>query len=304
MLINMEWYRVFYWTAKTGSLSRAAEQLYITQPAVTQTIKQLEAKLGGQLFFRMAKGVKLTAEGEVLFRYIEQAYRFMETGERMLAEMHSLQSGEISIGASDTLCKHYLMPYLERFHTDYPDIRIRVTNRTSPETIALLKEGKIDFGIVHMPAADKKLDFRVSMPLHDILACGRAYSALGGNVLKLEHISQYPLMLLEKGSSTRRSLDEYADAHGVKLTPELELGSIDLLAQFARSGFGLAFLIREYAADELATGELIEIPLHPPIPARSIGIATLRGVPLSSAAKRFIELLPDSDQCGGNFLMN
>lgn len=292
MLINMEWYRVFYWTVKTGSLSRAAEQLYITQPAVTQTIKQLEAKLGGRLFFRMAKGVKLTAEGEVLFRYIEQAYRFMETGERMLAEMHSLQSGEISIGASDTLCKHYLMPYLERFHKEYPDIRIRVTNRTSPETISLLKEGKIDFGIVHMPAADKQLDFRVSMPLQDILVCGRAYSALGGNVLKLENINQYPLMLLEKGSSTRRSLDEYANANGIKLAPELELGSIDLLVQFARSGFGLAFLIREYALDELASGELSEIPLQPPIPARSIGIATLRGVPLSAAAKRFIELLP------------
>lgn len=292
MMVNMEWYRVFYWTAKTGSLSRAAEQLYITQPAVTHTIKQLEAKLGGQLFFRMAKGVKLTAEGEVLFRYIEQAYRFMETGERMLAEMHSLQSGEISIGASDTLCKHYLMPYLERFHRQYSDIRIRVTNRTTPETIALLKEGKLDFGIVHMPAADKQLDFRVSMPLQDTLVGGRAYSALGRDVMKLEEISQYPLLLLEKGSSTRRFLDGYAGAHGIQLSPELELGSIDLLAQFARSGFGLAFLIRGYAADELASGELMEIPLHPPVPARSIGIATLRGVPLSAAAKRFLELLP------------
>jgi DNA-binding transcriptional LysR family regulator len=292
MIANMEWYRVFYWTAKTGSLSRAAELLFITQPAVTHTIKQLEAKLGGQLFFRMAKGVKLTAEGEVLYRYIEQAYSFMETGERMLSEMHNLQSGEISIGASDTLCKHYLMPYLERFHIQYPDIRIRVTNRTTPETITLLKEGKIDFGIVHMPAADKQLEFRPSMPLQDILVCGRAYSELGKHILKLEKINEYPLLLLEKGSSTRRFLDEQAESQGIKLTPELELGSFDLLAQFARSGFGLAFLIREYVADDLASGELIEIPLHQPSPARSVGIATLRGVPISAAAKRFLELLP------------
>ncbi|OMF22187.1 LysR family transcriptional regulator [Paenibacillus sp. FSL H8-0548] len=292
MIVNMEWYRVFYWTAKTGSLSRAAEKLYITQPAVTHTIKQLEAKLGGQLFFRMAKGVKLTAEGEVLFQYIEQAYSFMETGERMLAEMHNLQSGEISIGASDTLCKHYLMPYLEQFHTAYPDIRIRVTNRTTPETISLLKEGKIDFGIVHMPAADRLLDFRTSMPLQDILVGGRAYAALGSDGMKLEAISSYPLLLLEKGASTRCFLDEYAKASGTMLSPELELGSFDLLAQFARSGFGLAFLIREYVIEELSTGELIEIPLQPPLPSRSIGIATLRGVPLSAAAKRFLELLP------------
>lgn len=292
MIVNMEWYRVFYWTAKTGSLTQAAEQLYITQPAVTHTIKQLEAKLGGQLFFRMAKGVKLTAEGEVLYKYIEQAYSFMETGERMLAEMHSLQSGEISIGASDTLCKHYLMHYLEQFHTAYPDIRIRVTNRTTPETIALLKEGKIDFGIVHMPAADRLIDFRTSMPLQDILVGGRAYEDFGSDGMRLESISSYPLLLLEKGASTRRFIDEYARAAGSELTPELELGSFDLLAQFARSGFGLAFLIREYVIDELTSGELIEIPLQPPLPSRSIGIATLRGVPLSAAAKRFLELLP------------
>ncbi|WP_138754700.1 LysR family transcriptional regulator [Paenibacillus sinopodophylli] len=293
MIVNMEWYRVFYWTAKTGSLSRAAEQLFITQPAVTHTIKQLEAKLGGPLFFRMAKGVKLTAEGEVLYRYIEQAYRFMETGEKMLAEMHNLQSGEISIGASDTLCRHYLLPYLEKFHADYPEIRIRVTNRTTPETIALLKAGQIDFGIVHMPASDSKLVFRASHPLQDILVCGRAYTTEPtGPSMQLEELAAQPLLLLEKGAGTRGYLDEYAESHGVKLSPELELGSFDLLAQFAHSGFGLAFLIREYIKDELASGALVEIPLIPPIPARSIGIATLRGVPQSAAAKRFLELLP------------
>jgi DNA-binding transcriptional LysR family regulator len=292
MNVNMEWYRVFYWTAKTNSLSRAAQQLHITQPAVSHTIKQLEAKLGGQLFFRTAKGVKLTAEGEVLFRYIEQAYSFMETGERMIAEMHNLQSGEINIGASDTLCKHYLMPYLEKFHAQHPHIRIRVTNRTTPETIQLLKEGKIDLGVVHLPASDTQLELRESMPLQDCLVGGRSYASLAENFLKLEDIGHYPLLLLEKGSSTRQFQDEYALSNGVQLTPELELGSIDLLAQFARSGFGLAFLIRNYAVDELASGELVEIPLDPPIPARSIGIATLRGVPLSSAAKRFLELLP------------
>ncbi|NIK78402.1 DNA-binding transcriptional LysR family regulator [Paenibacillus castaneae] len=292
MLINMEWYRVFYWTARTGSLSRAAEQLYITQPAVTHTIKQLEAKLGGQLFFRMAKGVKLTAEGEVLYHYIEQAYSFMETGERMIAEMHELQAGEIRIGASDTLCKHYLMPYLEQYHIDHPSIRIHITNRTSLETIALLKEGKIDFGIVHLPAADKGLEIRESLTLQDCLVGGASYALLADAPLELAQLIEHPLLLLEQGTSTRRFLDDYADQNGVSFSPELELGSIDLIAQFARSGFGLAIITRQYIANELAAGELIEIPLHPPIPPRSIGIASLRGVPLSSAAKRLLEMLP------------
>lgn len=292
MQVNSEWYRVFYWTAATGSISKAADKLHITQPAVSHTIKQLEAKLGGQLFFRSVKGVKLTNEGEVLYRYIEQAFGFMEAGEKIIAEMHNLQSGEINIGAGDTLCKHYLMPYLEQFRQRYPAIRIRVTNRTTPETLSLLKEGKIDFGIVHLPASDNQVEFRESSPLQDCLVGGASYAAMAGQPLRLRDIHGHPLLLLEEGGSTRRFLDDYALAHGIQLEPELELGSIDLLAQFARSGFGLAFVIREYAVNELESGELVEIPLDPPIPARAIGIASLRGVPLSAAAKRFVELLP------------
>lgn len=289
---NLEWYRVFFWVAKTGSLSRAADRLYITQPAVSHTIKQLEGKLGGQLFFRTSKGVKLTAEGEVLFRYVEQAFSFMEIGEKAIAEMHSLHSGEINIGASDTLCKYYLLPYLEHFHQRYPDIRIRVTNRTTPETLALLKEGKIDFGIVNLPASDKQIDFRPSSPIQDCLVGGNRFNDLAGSPLFLENINDYPLLLLEPGGSTRRFIDEYAAENGITLKPEFELGSIDLLVQFARSGFGLALVIRNYVEEELRSGVLVEIPLTPPIPGRHIGIATLRGVPLTAASKSFLALLP------------
>lgn len=292
MDISAEWYRVFYMTARTGSLTKAAEQLHITQPAVSQTIRQLETKLGGQLFFRTAKGVSLTTEGEVLFRYIEQAFSFMETGEKKIAEMHGLLAGEINIGASDTLCKHYLLPYLEQFHREYPDIRIRVTNRTSPETIALLKDGRIDFGIVNLPAEDRKIEFRKSLAQQDCLVGGKAYAHLAGEALPLAELSRYPLLLLEQGSNTRRFLDEYALSYGVQLTPEFELGSMDLLAQFARSGFGLAFAVRNFVSEELAAGQLLEIPLTPPVPERHIGIATLRDVPLSAASKKFLELLP------------
>ncbi|WP_373231041.1 LysR family transcriptional regulator [Cohnella sp.] len=292
MEINMEWYRVFYWTARTGSMSRASEKLHITQPAVSHTLKQLEGKLGGKLFFRTAKGVHLTTEGEVLFSYVEQAFSFMEAGEKKMADMHNLFHGEINIGASDTLCKYYLLPHLEHYHKQHPDIRIRVTNRTTPETIELLKEGKIDFGIVNLPAADAKIEFRESSPQQDCLVGSEVYGALAGRPLSLDDMAQYPLLMLEPGGSTRQFLDEYALSHGSRLKPEFELGSIDLLAQFARSGLGLAFVIRNYVAEELAAGQLIEIPLTPPIPVRHVGIATLRGVPLSAASKRFLELLP------------
>jgi LysR family transcriptional regulator, cyn operon transcriptional activator len=292
--INLEWYRVFYWTAKTGALSKAAERLHITQPAVSHTLKQLESRIGGQLFFRSSRGVKLTAEGEVLFRYVEQAFHFMEIGEKAIADMHNLGSGEVNIGASDTLCKHYLLPYLEQFHSKYPKIRIRVTNRTTPETIALLKEGRIDFGIVSLPAADRDVEFRASAPLQDCLVGGRAYAHLADRQKPhaIASLADYPLLTLEPGGTTRRGLDEHFAACGVPLSPEFELGSLDLLAQFAKSGLGLAFVIRDFIAEELAGGELFEIPFMPPIPPRHIGIATLRGVPLSAASKSFLSMLP------------
>jgi DNA-binding transcriptional LysR family regulator len=191
------------------------------------------------------------------------------------------------------LCKHFLLPYLEQFHIKHPGISIRVTNRTTPETLALLKEGKIDFGIVSLPASDKQIDFRESTPLQDCLVGGVGFHELSvGQPLPINGIKDFPLLLLESGGSTRRYLDAYAAKHGVTLKPEFELGSVDLLVQFAKSGFGLAFVIRNYVQEELQSGKLVEIPLSPPITGRHIGIATLRGVPLSSATKSFLSLLP------------
>ncbi|SFE79741.1 DNA-binding transcriptional regulator, LysR family [Paenibacillus catalpae] len=293
MEVNLEWYRVFYWIAKTGSLSKAAEQLHITQPAVSHTVKQLEGTLGGQLFFRTPKGVTLTTEGAVLLQYIEQALQSVQIGEKAIAEMNHLNTGEIAIGASDTLCKHYLLPYLEQFHEQHPGVRVRVTNRTTPETLGLLKEGKIDFGIVSLPVIDKQIDIRESTPLRDCFVGGKSYQSLaGGPPLSLEQLSQNPLLLLEAGSNTRRYLDDYAASHEITFTPEFELGSVDLLVQFARSGFGLALVIRNYVLEELERGDLFEIPLIQPLPGRHIGIATLRGIPLSAATKSFLSLLP------------
>lgn len=291
MDINLEWYRSFYWVANTGSLTAAAERLNITQPAVSHTIKQLEEKMGGPLFFRTSRGVELTTEGKVLLSFIEQAFHNVELGERAIAEMNNLNSGEIHIGASDTLCKYYLLPHLEQFHEQFPNVRIHITNRTTPETLTLLKEGKIDFGIVGLPAADKQIDFRKSTELQDCLVGGKGYRHLANQTMPLADIQQYPLLCLEAGGSTRKSMDEFLASNDLMITPEFELGSVDLLVQFALRGFGLAFVIRDYVTEELKSGELVEIHLDPPLPVRNIGIATLRGVPLSTASKSFLALL-------------
>ncbi|GIP37853.1 LysR family transcriptional regulator [Paenibacillus sp. J31TS4] len=292
MDLNMEWYRVFYWTAKQGSLTKAAEALHITQPAVTHTLKQLERSMGGPLFFRSSKGVTLTKEGEVLFHCVEQAFHLIAIGEKKVAEMQNLLSGSINIGASDTLCKYYLLPHLEQFHKQHPEIRVHVTNRTTPEILTLLKEGKIDFGIVNLPAEDARIAFRKSSPLQDCLVGHPKYAALADRPFPLEDLTTYPLLLLEPEGSTRRFLDHYAISHGVEFKPEFELGSHELLVQFAQSGLGLTFVVRQYVTEELASGRLIELPLFPPPTVRHVGVATLKGVPLSAASRRFLALLP------------
>ena len=291
MNVDLEWYRVFYWTAKLGGFTHAAKKLNITQPAVSHTLKQLEDALGVQLFFRGAKGAALTAEGELLYSFAAQAIQLIELGEKKIAEMQNLLAGEIVIGASDTLCKHYLLPYMERFHRQYPEIRIRVVNRTTPETIALLKAGDIDFGIVHLPAEDARVHFRKCAALTECLVGAPKYAHLAAEPLPLSELRRWPLLLLEKDAGTRLFLDDYARSCGVLLQPEFELGSVDLLVEFSRRGFGLTIIAREYIREELRAGELIEIPLAPPVPERHIGIATLKEVPLSAAARRFLDFV-------------
>lgn len=292
MIENMEWYRAFYEVAQTGSFSKAAERLFITQPAVSHAIKQLEFRLGGALFFRTSRGVKLTAEGEVLLKFVSQAHHFLENGEKKIAEMRKLMAGEVKIGAGDTLCRYYLLPYLESFHREHPNVKIQVTNRTTRETVALLKEGRIDFGIVNLPIDDRQLRIRESIALHDCFVAGPAHSAAAALPLSWEQLARLPLLMLERGSSIRRHADAFAESQGVRLRPEIELGSIELIVQFARIGLGVGCVIREFAAGELADGTLHELPLEEALPARRVGLVTLRDVPLSTAAQRLLELLP------------
>jgi LysR family cyn operon transcriptional activator len=291
MIENLEWYKVFYITAQAGSFSRAAEQLFITQPAVTHTIKQLEAKHKGQLFFRTSRGVQLTNEGQILFQYIEQAYNLISMGEKKLAEMHNLMEGEVRIGAGDTLCKHYLLPQLEVFHRLYPGIKLQITNRTTTETIQLLKAGKIDFGIVNLPINDEQLIIRDSIEIQDCFIAGAPYKHLAASKITLQQLSEHPILLLEKGSNTRSFIDQYAKQQDVVIQPDIELGSIDLLVEFARTGLGVACVIRNFVMSELEQSALYEIQLEPPIPPRRVGIVTLKNVPGSVATGRFIEML-------------
>lgn len=293
--MNTELYKSFYFVAQYGSISKAAEHMYITQPAVSRAIMQLEDDMGCKLFSRTPKGVKLTPEGEILYSYIEQAFNFISAAERKISDVKNILSGEIRIGVSDTLCKHYLVPYLKLFNTLHPAIKIRVTCPTTPGIISLLKAGKIDFGIINMPYHDDQLVVKNIMSIQDCFVAGEKYRLLSNRMQPLSEIVKHPLLFLEKNSNSRLYIDQYFKDHSTSALPDFELGNIDLLIHFAKYDFGIACVIRNFIEEDLESGRLYEIKPIEKIPPRSIGAVWLKDVPLSIAARELIGQL-DRDE--------
>ncbi len=291
MTINYELYKVFYWAAKTGSLSQAAKTLYITQPSVSHAIKQLEDSFGVILFYRTPKGVTLTQEGTMLFSYIEQSHILISLAEEKMAALKNLESGELRVGGSDSLFKHYLLPYLEQFHHLYPNIKIHLNHGTTPEVISFLKEGKIDLGVVRMPIGDPQLEVRETWQLQDCFVAGERYVDLKNRTMSLKNLLDYPIILFSRNSRARISITELYHSYGLNLRPEFEVGSVDLLIEFARKGLGISFVTREFVSKELEEGSLFEIKLDVQLPPSQVGVMTMRNLPLTSAAKRFMELV-------------
>lgn len=290
--VSLDSYKVFCTVAKNNSLTKAAEILCITQPSVSMAISKLEKQLGCKLFTRTAKKITLTREGEVMYSYLNQAMSLIDAAEEKYSEMQHLKSGEIIIGASDTLSKGYLLPYLQIYCEQYPDIVLRVTNRTTSETIELLKTGAVDFGFVNLPIKeDKYLEVYECKKINDILIGGTAFKHLVNTGINLSEIQKYNLIMLEKASNTRLYLDDYARENKVTLAPIIELGSSELLVKFASINIGLTFVVKEFVNDFIDNETLFEIPLNPPVPQRAIGLIKLKGIPFSHAARKFIETL-------------
>ncbi|WP_055669876.1 LysR family transcriptional regulator [Desnuesiella massiliensis] len=289
--MNLELYKFFYHVAKASNVSKASEQLYVTQPAVSRAIKQLEDELGCQLFFRTSKGVKLTQEGEVLFQYIEQAFNFISSGEKKVSDIKSLLTGEVKIGASETLCKYYLAPFLKLFKTYYPSIKVVVTCPNTHEIVRLIKAGEIDFGLVNMPLKDEQLEFKHIMDIQDCFIVGQKYKHLSGTKRHIKDIASYPMLLLEKASNTRMYIDQYFEKNSIMVTPDFEFPNIDLLIHFSKYDFGIACVIENFVEDILENNTLYKINLIEKIPPRSMSAAWLKNIPLTAAAKELIKYL-------------
>lgn len=290
MASKLDLYRIFSVVSKVNSFSKAAKELYMTQPAISLSIMQLEKELSTRLFTRTPKGVNLTSEGELLYEYINSAMNLIDSGEKKLLDSQNLLRGELKVGAGDTISKYFLLPYLESFHKEFPNINLKVINRTTFELCRLLKAGEIDLAFCNLPINDTHIEIKSCMEIQDVFVCGEKYNNLKGKKISLGELLAYEIILLEPNSNSRLYVDEFFQKHGFKLKAEIELGSHDLLLEFAKINLGIACVIKEFSKGYIESGELHELDLNIRIPKREIGICSWKNVSLSSAAKTFINM--------------
>ena len=291
MDINYELYKVFYHVAATLSFSEASKQLFISQSAVSQSIKVLEKKLNQTLFIRSTKKVQLTPEGEILLKHVEPAINLIQKGENQLLEANTLNGGQLRIGASDTICRYYLIPYLNRFHKAYPNVHIKVTNQTSIECAHLLENGQVDFIITNYPNSglSNSQNVRVINEFHDVFVANQEYFPLKGETVSLQKLQTYPILMLDRKSTTSEFLHHMFQREQLDLVPEIELSSNDLLIDLARIGLGIAF-VPDFCIPE-NDKDLFIVKLTEKMPARQMIVAYNESLPVSQASKQFMDMM-------------
>lgn len=294
MSVKLELYKVFKEVAEAGNITAAAQSLYISQSAVSQSIKQLEGELQTRLFSRNSRGVTLTGEGKLLYEYVRSAMGLLETGEAKLSQTHDLQMGHLTIGASDTVTSQFLLPYLDRFHRQYPAIHIQIVSGRSHKVLGLLQSGKVDIAFASTPSEATSLTVFPCFATHAIFVAGADYPCDFDHVYTIQEIARFPLILLERKASSRLYLEKYFLQNGLHLDPEIELGARSLLVDLATIGFGVAGVTEEFVTRELDSGRLRKLRTDFEIPARSVDMCTLRDVPMTAAAEQFVSFVKSS----------
>lgn len=291
-MVNLDLYRVFYSVAKCGSLTKAANELFISQPAVSQAIKQLENQLGGKLFNRLSRGMELTDGGRKMFQIVSEIIDKLTVAENEFSQISTSATGTIRISASDLFTTYKLMPYISEFYEMYPNVSFSFTNSTTRKSIELVKENKVDIGFVNLPINDKNVLFTGQTGiLHDIFVASKKFSHLFDREISLSNISSYPLILLDSTTSSRLENDKFAQDLNIKLTPEIEVSNLALMIELAKNGFGIACVPREYVANELKNGELYELNVSPGFPVKATGVIVNKDRSYSFAVAEFLELL-------------
>lgn len=292
-MVNLELYKVFYTVAKCGSLTKAAEELYISQPAVSQSIKQLENQLGISLFNRTHRGMELSAQGgKMIFSKVEEALKLFGEAQTLISQLKTSATGNIRIGASDTIFEYFLADKIVEFHEKYPAVKIELLSGITPETVEDLKAGNCDVGFVNLPIeVDSALKLRGNcMRLNDVFIVSEKYKELAGRVVPIAELKNYPLVMLDKKTVARRSLDNYLKSLGIELNPSIEIEAWDLMKRLVLRGMGVGVIPREYVERAIERGELFEVKTDPALPARSVGMLLPKDQIAPYALREFLRL--------------
>lgn len=291
-MVNLELYRVFHTVAKCGSLTKAAEELYISQPAVSQAIKQLESQLGTTLFNRTHRGMELSVQGgKIIFPKVEEALSLLDSAENTLIELKTTATGTIRVGATDSIFSNILADKIAEYHDKYPAVKFDLITGTTLDTIAQLKDNKCDIVFLNLPIDDKGIMLSGSVSLlSDIFVANERFSELKDRAVSIKTLQQYPLLMMEGNTVARRAVDGYLATLGLTLTPDIEVANWDLMLKLAVKGMGVGCVPREYCKKELESGDLFEVNVTPSLPVRGVGLALPQNVPVPFALREFIAL--------------
>ena len=292
---NLSSYKIFYAVANSGNISKAAKELYISQPAISKSIQKLEESVGTKLFQRSSRGVTLTPEGQLLYGHVKTAFETLNQGEEKLRRSIELGVGHLTIGVSSTLCKYLLLPYLKEFIKKYPHISISISCHSTHHTLKLLEEEKIDIGLIGKPESNKNVNFYPIQEIEDIFVATKDYlhNLRVRGVTANTILQNSTLMLLDKENMTRQYIDDYLLENHITVHDSIEISSMDLLIEFSKISLGVACVIKEFVKEDLACGNLVEIPLGIPIHKREVGFAYNENVKMSKSLEKFIDFYQD-----------
>ena len=295
---NFEYYKIFYYVAKYENLTKAATVLKISQPAVTRTIHKLENELGCRLFTRSKTGMQLTPEGRTFYGYVAAGCAQFFKGENDLSNLISLENGTIYISATETALHCYLFQAMEEFNSLYPNVRFKILNNSTTESVNAVKEGKVDLAFVsaNLQVA-KPLRMKILRKYHDILISGNRFGELkdDGKEVSLKELVSYPWISLTAETITRRFLNEYFEKNSLTFTPDMELATTDMILPAVKHNLGLGFIPAEFADSELKSGQVFEIKVKEKLPERNIILIYDVEYPQSIAAKEFQKFLKEKE---------
>ena len=292
-MVNLELYRVFYTVAKCGSLTKAAQELYISQPADSQAIRQLENQLGTTLFNRVHKGMELTKQGgDLVFEDVSRALQLLDGVESRLSELKKSATGTLRIGASETIFQYVLADKLVKYHELYPDVKFELLSDVSPKTIEQLKTDRCDVGFLNFPIPedDGIVVRQTIMLLNDVFIGGKGFERFRGRSVPLWELQDEPLLLMEPHTVARSAVDHFCTSLGIRFRPTIEVDSWGFMKKLVKEGMGIGCIPREYMLPEAADGSIFEIEVTPAMPSRSVGVALPKNTSISYALRAFLEL--------------